>query len=923
MSSIFSIADRFRSWAPIRAISTRIHAKLLLTLFGASALPLIVLGVVMYRSAADGISDQANGRLESIRSIKANQVESYFRTVHNQIETFSENTMIVEAMRQFPDALRAARDEAHIDDANLEQLSTTLGEYYTNEYAREYKRQTGVEPPVEAQFDGVDADTRFLQHKYIALNPNPLGNMGDLDAAEDETTYSKLHGKYHPIVRNYLQKFEYNDIFLCDLQSGDIVYSVNKALDFTTSLIDGPYADSNFGRVFRQAAAAENRGDVYLVDYEPYLPSYENTASFIASPIFDGDEKIGVAIFRIPITRINQIMAERTGLGETGEIYAVGPDKLFRSESRFIDQLNIDTAIINQDVVVDTLAANSALAGNSGTGIIDGYRGGTVLSSWTPITIYPGIEGVSDPIRWGLLSEIDDAEVTAPITATSLARKAGWIVVLGLFLGLSYAMFFAQGITRQAKSINAMLTRIGIGDFDARAQVVTQDELGDVAIALNAMCDNTLSLIQSREERDRIEESILELVRELQDIADGDLTIAVDIRDDMTGPITGSVNFMLGQLRGLVKRVKMATDEVNESAMDVQEISTTLSKDSARQSNRITTTSNQIREITESIQSVATKTRESAEVAAKARQSATEGLRAVSDTINGMQRIRNQVQETSKRIKRLGESSQEIGEIVQLISDIADRTSILALNASIQAAMAGESGQGFSVVAEEVERLADRSNDATRQIATLIKAIQAETRDAVIDMEESTREVVEGSQLAAQAGATLSEIDCVSAQLVELIADVSSETQTQTGAARKIAATMGEIAETTYVNAGQSRTAAQQVGKLAESATDLRNSVSQFRVDIAEPSEAPRSTGVNLDFTPVLPTEWVQDAQEEPFAEQDETQIAKGEDMADAVAMSADSDLPTDHNALMDPAQYPLIKGTHGFPTRVSKRSSV
>ena len=169
------------------------------------------------------------------------------------------------------------------------------------------------------------------------------------------------------MIRSYLKKFGYYDIFLCDLASGDIVYSVFKELDFTTSLKEGPYAKTNFGRAFAMAAAADSPDDVFLVDYEPYTPSYEDAASFISSPIFDGKQKIGVAIFQMPIDRINAIMAERTGLGETGETYAVGPDNLFRNDSRFLEELGVETTIINTDI---------PRRHGSDTGRIQGSNGG-------------------------------------------------------------------------------------------------------------------------------------------------------------------------------------------------------------------------------------------------------------------------------------------------------------------------------------------------------------------------------------------------------------------------------------------------------------------------------------------------------------------------------------------------------------------
>ena len=218
----------------------------------------------------------------------------------------------------------------------------------------------------------LDDDSLYLQSLYIKRNPNPLGEKDKLDYAPDSSEYSQLHKKYHPVVRSYLQKFGYYDIFLCDLQSGDIVYSVFKELDFTTSLKDGPYSTTNFGRAFQLAAEqGQSADDVFLVDYEPYTPSYEDAASFISTPIYDGDRKIGVAIFQMPIEKINGIMEERTGLGETGETYAVGKDFLMRNDSRFLDQLGLKTTIINPDVKVETVAVKSALSGGTGLEVID------------------------------------------------------------------------------------------------------------------------------------------------------------------------------------------------------------------------------------------------------------------------------------------------------------------------------------------------------------------------------------------------------------------------------------------------------------------------------------------------------------------------------------------------------------------------
>ena len=808
----------------VTAVTSKIRNKLILAFLVVAMVPAIALAMTLYRNSADSLVEQAFGQLDAVRTIKTNQVNDYFNLIKNQVTTFSENRMVVDAMRQFPDALISARSENNVSEAELKQIEEQLYTYYASDFTNEYRsRNDGQNPPLNNQFSLLDDDSMYLQYLYIKSNPNPLGSKDQLDRAKDNSRYSQLHDMYHPIVRSYLQKFGYYDIFLCDLSSGDIVYSVFKELDFTTSLKDGPYAKTGFGNAFRLAAEAESPDDIFMVDYEGYTPSYEDAASFISSPIYDGKKKIGVLIFQMPIEKINAVMAERTGLGKTGETYAVGQDGLFRSDSRFLSQLDTKSTVINPEFVVDTQSTRLAAQGKSGSRVVKNYRGMPVLSSWTPVTIHDAAAG-GDPIQWTLLSEFNLNEVRQPAVLRQLFLILG-ITAFGLGL---VSLVVSRNLTRQADAITDMLSMIGIGDFAARAEIVSNDELGQVANSLNSMCDNTLSLIQSAEERSQIEAQIESLRLELEAIASGNLTVEAQVGDDITGSIAQSVNNTVLQLREIIRRVKIATLEVSSSASQIQSTTSHLSQGSESQSAQIVDTSSAITEMAASIQQVAKNTEESANVAQEARERARDGAEAVTATIEGMDRIRNQVQETSKRIKRLGESSQEIGEIVQLISDIADRTSILALNASIQASMAGDAGQGFAVVAEEVERLADRSNEATKQIATLIKAIQTETAEAMSGMEESTREVVEGSNLAAQAGQTLTDIDTVSTQLADLIASISLATKQQARGAEAVSTSMTDISQVTQQTAAGTNQAAVSVSHLAELADDLRASVSQF-----------------------------------------------------------------------------------------------
>ena len=346
---------------------------------------------------------------------------------------------------------------------------------------------------------------------------------------------------------------------------------------------------------------------------------------------------------------------------------------------------------------------------------------------------------------------------------------------------------------------------------------------------------------QQRQEAERLEReakrvndanqaAILRLMNELQLVAEGDLTQQATVTEDITGAIADSVNYTVEELRSLVGNVQATATRVAQTTSAVESTSTELLAASNEQLREIRETGQSVVDMAQRINQVSGQAQESASVARVSLQAAEQGLQAVQDAIGGMNAIRDQIQETSKRIKRLGESSQEIGEITELISDITEQTNVLALNAAIQAASAGEAGRGFSVVAEEVQRLAERSADATRQIAALVKAIQTDTQDAVAAMERSTQGVVEGAKLSDNAGTALSEIDRVSRRLAELIEQISSATSREAESANEVAGNIQHIFAVTEQTGEGTRSTAQQVRELSAMAEELRQSVSRFKI---------------------------------------------------------------------------------------------
>ena len=423
---------------------------------------------------------------------------------------------------------------------------------------------------------------------------------------------------------------------------------------------------------------------------------------------------------------------------------------------------------------------------------------------------------------------------------TQLSRRVGDLsdekygqLLLALFaLSLTALIAFSVnlGITRQTRSVLKTFEAIGVGDYHARADVYYKDELGQTAKSLNAMLDNTVVLIQSREERDRIQGSIMKLLDEVSGVAEGDLRKEAEVTSDITGAIADSFNYMIGELRRLISSVQTTSLAVDRSARQMQSSAESLAEGSGQQSTQIAEASRTIEQINDSIRQVATAAGAAAGVAETALASARSGSQSVQKTIDGMDSIRVQVQETGKRVKRLGESSQEIGEIVQLIGDIADRTSILALNASIQAAAAGDAGRGFAVVAEEVERLAERAAESTKRIGHLIRSVQADTNEAVAAVERTTKEVVGGSLLANEAGAKLAQIETVSHEISRLVREILDATRKQAESSESVTRKVSGVTEFTSHTAVSAKQVENSVRQLASLAQALNESMSRFKL---------------------------------------------------------------------------------------------
>ncbi|MGA9395423.1 MAG: methyl-accepting chemotaxis protein [Azonexus sp.] len=394
--------------------------------------------------------------------------------------------------------------------------------------------------------------------------------------------------------------------------------------------------------------------------------------------------------------------------------------------------------------------------------------------------------------------------------------KATDDLALGYKQGLAQSgrfMILLVSLVVLAVAVLALLAKVYLDDTRRRAE--------------EAEIQRQASEVTNRDNQ----EAILQLMNELGDLADGDLTSTATVSENITGAIADSINYTIEELRLLVGRINDAANRVTAATEIARQNSAELLTAAERQSQEIQDAGQSALEMARSMNEVSGNATQSAQVARQSLAAAEKGTQAVEDSIKGMNEIRNQMQETSKRIKRLGESSQEIGEIVELISDITEQTNVLALNAAIQAASAGDAGRGFTVVAEEVQRLAERSGEATKQIAAIVKTIQTDTQDAVSAMEQSTQGVVAGAKLSDAAGQALAEIGQVSRNLSELIENISTSTQGQANSATQVATLMQDILSVTkQTTAGTQRTA-EAVDELNALASELKGSVAGFKVD--------------------------------------------------------------------------------------------
>lgn len=834
-----------------------------------AVLPVIVTALFIGNTASnlgqEALRENVKNHLTAIRDNKKAQIETYFEHITEQLVVFADSKSIKEAMHDFKESFFNFKHEAlQFEEVAhpsagpplpqflpIDNYREALEIYYNEDFTEEYNRyNVDTISDMTAILNQLEDNSVALQYFYISDNPNSLGTKEELSSAQDSSSYTRYHRFYHPYIKKFQQRFNFQDIFLVDIETGYIVYSVLKELDFATSLAHGPYAKTNIGSIFQQVTQAK-RDEVFLVDFSPYLPSYNSQAAFIGVPIFDGSEKIGAVIFQIPITEINDIMTyngawQLDESGYTGEAYIVAADNgTMRSDSRMIveDKAGYLKAIqdeaVAQDIIkkierrdttvglqnVSNRGVESASAGITGFAQYENYLGNIVLSAYTPINI----SGLS----WILFSEINAQEsserleqLSGEITYRSLPFALG-ILIIGGVLGL---VVFGR-IVSPISHLEATVSKVAEGDYTARSDVKTKDELGMLSIALNSLLDDRLSqLAKAERETEMLNNSVIELLKASFQLSQRDLTVRVPVTEDVTGPLADAINQMATETSKVLLNVRRITDQVELASSRVKSQGDNVCKVAESEREVVDTTMAELSAAAEAMNKIAEVAQSCNEIAAQATRTIQIALATVTSTVQGMSEIRETIHETEKRIKRLGERSQEISSIIDIINNIAERTHVLALNASMQAAAAGEAGRGFSVVADEVQRLAESSRNATSQISALVKNIQVETNDTIATMDKTITQVVEGSRLAERAGEQMKETQNTTANLVQVVEQIAMASRQQAQISNELRERAQTIQHSTQETAKQLEEQTVQTDRLVEYAKQLIESVRVFKL---------------------------------------------------------------------------------------------
>ncbi|WP_138598382.1 methyl-accepting chemotaxis protein [Pseudoalteromonas citrea] len=777
----------------------RIKTKIIMNVAVIIAVGVLTTSVVLTKLAesmtSTALEEQLQNRLIGLRDAKAEQITSYLDNIEHHIATLASSVMTVEGAVQFSDAFKQYTLSS--TSASSAQVDSKLSQFYQQQFLSTYKSlNDNKNINVQSLLTTLSEHGKALQYTYIANNSHPLGSKSELVNPDDGSAYQQAHVQYHLSFKKTLEAFGYYDIFIADAQTGDVVYSVFKELDFATSLKNGAYANSGLGNAYR-AGMNLSEGEVKIIDFHPYTPSYEAPAAFFASPIFKQGTRVGVLIFQAPVDRINDIMTyheqwQSRGLGMSGETYLVGDDGLMRSQSRFLledkaaylaalTSSGIDNKTIKQIDIrdsslgiapVDTQAVRAALKGQQGFGLIADYRGVKVASAY-------GFIEVGDN-RWAILSEIDESEGFAAMDGilSTLVTTAIISTLIIIALGLTAAWVLGGYLSKPILQLNDFVMRVA----------------------------NTL-----------------------------DLSLRADLRagksdKDEIGQVERSFNLMMQSINGAMQEVSDSSTNLSRSVNLLRDNFNVVTSQSQEQSGMTLQLSAAIEEMAQTSDSLAESAKSSNHATHAAVDQVNDGKRNVEANMHYNETLKETISTTSNSVDRVAKDSNDIGSVLEVIRGIAEQTNLLALNAAIEAARAGEQGRGFAVVADEVRSLAQKTQDSTKEIQTIIETLQHGTQQTVTTMKVALKSVEDTLVTTHKVTDSFEEINKEVTEIEGYNSQVATATSEQSAVARDMAQQVSSISELAANNNQSIEDASGCCNELEGEYTRLRDLVSRFKL---------------------------------------------------------------------------------------------
>lgn len=779
-----------------------IKTRILGAILTIGILPLVITGIISYvltsQDVSEALQKEAGQRLTAMREEKREAIRIYVDDLEKLMHTLGRSTTFKNAAEMLSaDFDRSLRREIQFERT---QESVALPGLYDQGFGSQFRKMNPnmASDTPQGFYKQLDEAARYYQSRYIADNPNPIGEKDKLMSATETGAkrigYDVMHERFHAELQKTQQEYDLYDLFLINPE-GRVVYSVYKELDFATSLETGPFSRSGLAEAWRTSRSAEPES-VNITDFAPYAPSYNAPASFMSTPIYVEGQSIGTLVIQLPVQLFTDILTsqqrwEEVGMGKTGEVFLVGPDRTLRTNSRkflensqdFTDRLvksghitrESATDIINRMtsvgiVSVDEAGIDAALAGETGIIETQSYLGVKSMISYSPIKI--------GGMRWAAIAQIDyDEAYEGLYTVQQSLLILTAILTLGMaIVALIFGLFITTRLTTPIRQLVDAMRDVAEGEGDLTVQLKTasrKDEIGDLSKAFNTFVNKVRGVVS-------------------------DVTISATQLSGVShefAKATEEGRIQISRQRDMAQSIASA---VTEFAASIDEV--------ARSSNETLDTMTQANDLSQHGSVLALKARDEIEQLSQGTRDSSDAISALSSEID------------------------QIKEVLDVINDIAEQTSLLALNAAIEAARAGEQGRGFAVVADEVRQLSSRTQDATVNIARKIESLRTSADETVVRVQRSLESANTGIDLSNQTNDGLHEISTLVSEVNGMQSQVASAVTEQQAVVKDIETSILDIDHLSEISFNESSRTQDRAKELLDMADSLQRLVGRFKV---------------------------------------------------------------------------------------------